>query len=799
MELLSRVGFVLVLVPHIAVGAAVQGDEGNLNMQLEVIEVTAQKRQQNLNDVPVSVTAFDQAAFQTAGISSIRDLYIVSPSFFINTLQNKVANSPARIRGIGTTGTEPAFEGAVGFYVDGIYRSRSAMALLAFNDYEMLQVLRGPQGTLFGKNNSAGALLFQTTKPTDGFSAAINTVVGNYRQRRVSAFVNSPLSDKLIVRASVISDKQDGYTNNPFTGNNTNNIDTGSIKLQALYTLGETQLRLIADYNQSEQLCCRGAFGRVDPEGDSVEPLNQLYSTFTAGAPFYDVTGDTFNRQIVSQVDAIDEIYDWGITLDVSHQFGENLELGYLSAYREFTNDQTKGDWDLSPMDFGRDARQLYEFETISQELNLSGQVKLANIQTDFVLGLYYFHEDLHHYIIQGTGDFLGENFQALFDSVGSPLANVPFDTLAMPDTFFNETDFEHSNKVKAAYGHFTFALTDDLAAIAGIRYSEETKALVRTNLIADNPLDMYRHMAQNHVGFLAFGAAFNGPNRQYSIDEDEVTYTLGLQYFIGKSQFYATYARGYKAGGISLNNDAGGELVSIDNFGTMPTSIEDVILSPERDATYAPEYVDSYELGIKRLYGEGRGRLNLAAFRAEYEDIQASTFTGTQLLTYNADTALTQGIEIENTYVVTERLTNTVSLTWLENANFGDEPNEFQPLLPGRALPQAPEFASYVNFAYERDFHEDKVFYADINVTAKSKHSLSIDVDYEQSYTVWGMRAGVKLMNEALRVDVSCRNCLNKDYLLHAGPSVFQFHNPVSGMTAAPRTWHLTLNYDWE
>ena len=533
---------------------------------LEEIVVTAQKREQSLQEVPVAVTAMDAEALRASGVDDVADLNAANPSFVINVQQNKVSNSPARIRGIGTTGTNPAFEGAVGLYVDGVYRSRPGMVLSTFNDIGQLQILRGPQGTLFGKNTSAGALVLDSAAPSQEFEAGVSVSLGNYDKRKYSVLVNGAVSDTLALRFSALHDERDGFYDNSATGKNTTNIDTDSYKLQALFEPTDSlSVRVIADYTESDELCCYNFSGRLDPEGDSSEFLDMLYSTFTSGAPYYDVTGDVYERNNGNNTDSTDESEDWGVSFDVNLDITDSMELRSITSYREYTNEQDNGDWDFSPVDLGGDYRQLYEFETFTQEFNLTGSSEFGDIGVEYILGAFYSNEDLHHIYELGVGEFMGENWQIAFAGTGLEL--FPADQLARAGTLTNDSQFDHSDEVMAFYGHFTVSVTESVNLIAGIRYSEEEKTLDRTNLFG-GPLDTLNHLAANQLGFLALGASISGPDLNTSIDEEELTYTAGIQWFPNEyTQVYANYSLGYKAGGISLNGDAGGNLVSVNNL----------------------------------------------------------------------------------------------------------------------------------------------------------------------------------------------------------------------------------------
>lgn len=816
------------LASAVAITAAAFAQPSLAQIALEEVIVTAQKRSQSMQDVPVAVTAFDAESLRASGVDDITDLNTANPSFNINVQQNKVSNSPARIRGVGTTGTNPAFEGAVGLYVDGVYRSRSGMVLATFNDIGSLEILRGPQGTLFGKNTSAGALVLNSTTPSQEFEAGVAATLGNYNTHKISGYVNQPISDDLIARIAVLSNTSDGFIDNPVTGNNVMDTDTQSAKVQIAFTPSdELSVRVIGDYTEADELCCYAMAGRLNPELDAQNPADAIYAGWTSGAAYYDQTGNTFDRNFGNNFDGTDRSRDWGLSLDINYDLNDELSLRSISSYREYTNNQQNGDWDFSQVDLANGYNQRYEFETITQEFNLSGSYD----SVEFVLGAFYSKEDLHHEIQQGAGEFLGENFALTFTGVAqqftdgaaalrgagleaeavaaeaqagllTALAALPADQLARPGTYFNDSAFDHSDEVLAAYGHFTFSVTEELNLIAGLRYSSEEKDLDRVNRLANNNLDMLAYMAQNQVGFLALGTTHNGPSRSDSLKEEELTYTAGIQYFVNDDiQTYLNYSRGYKAGGISITNDAGGQLVSIDNFPLLLagaiTSPDQVLLTPASDAQYAPEYVDAYELGIKADYFEGRGRLNLALFRSEFDDIQANSFTGTGFVTYNASTAVTEGFEIENTFALSDSWRSMIAVTHLSDASFGDQQsNRFAQAIAGMDIEFAPEWAGNVRFQYDGQLTDDIGIYGVINGSYTGSHLLSNEQLTRDEYFLVGLTAGARLMDEALDVALSCRNCADEEYSTEAFASPVQVHKPVMTNPGAPRIVELTVRY---
>jgi len=220
---------------------------------LEEIIVTAQRRTESAQDVPISVTAADAEKLQELRLSNAEDISLLSPSISFKTSNSASSSSNIQIRGIGTTGVSRTFEGAVGVFIDGVYRTRSGQALTTFLDVDSLQVLRGPQGTLFGKNTSAGALLLNSTAPSfdemDGYAEAS---AGNFGAYNVKGVVNLPLSDTAALRLAINHSEKDGYLDHT-RGGTENDFEADSFKASlALQPRDDLYIKVIADYSKQD-------------------------------------------------------------------------------------------------------------------------------------------------------------------------------------------------------------------------------------------------------------------------------------------------------------------------------------------------------------------------------------------------------------------------------------------------------------------------------------------------------------------------------------------------------------------
>jgi iron complex outermembrane receptor protein len=246
---------------------------------LEEIIVTAQKRAQSVQDVPLAVTAVSQEMMVDQGIYDIVDLQRAVPSLTVVEGYNRANQTAIVIRGIGTIGTQPAFEGSVGTYIDGVYRSRPGMALSSMLDIDRVEVLRGPQGTLFGKNTTAGALTMTSVEPDAEFRAGGEITLGDYNRQRFQAYVNGGLGDTISARLAVLKDQRDGYTKALFEHDDYGNLDTQAIKLSLLWDATDNlALKLIADYADSGEVCCFGNPVPYDREKNLTGgPFNDYY------------------------------------------------------------------------------------------------------------------------------------------------------------------------------------------------------------------------------------------------------------------------------------------------------------------------------------------------------------------------------------------------------------------------------------------------------------------------------------------------------------------------------------------
>ena len=248
-------------------------------MVLEEIIVTAQKRAQSMQDVPLAVTAIDETMMADQNIFDITDLNRAVPSLSVVKGYNRAIQTQLTIRGVGTNGTQAAFEGSVGTYIDGIYRSRPGMALSTMLDIGRVEVLRGPQGTLFGKNTTAGAIVMSSIAPQEELAYGGELTLGDYDRQRFMGYISGGLGDSVQARFALLSDKREGFTE-PYAGGDAyGELDIESYKLNLLWQVTDAfEVGLVADYSTSEENCCFGDSLNYNREGGLTQgPLADYY------------------------------------------------------------------------------------------------------------------------------------------------------------------------------------------------------------------------------------------------------------------------------------------------------------------------------------------------------------------------------------------------------------------------------------------------------------------------------------------------------------------------------------------
>ncbi|MGE5952412.1 MAG: TonB-dependent receptor, partial [Qipengyuania vulgaris] len=389
-------------------------DEGESDY---VIVVTAQGRSQSLADVPIAVSAISGDLLEKSGVADIRDLNQVAPSLLVSSTGNE-ANGSARIRGIGTVGDNPGLESSVAVFVDGVYRSRSGNALSELGPIDRIEVLRGPQGTLGGRNASAGLISIYTAPPEFTLSGYGAFSYGNYDAIKLEAGVTGPLAETVAARVDGVYFERDGFYRDVTNGGRINDRDRYLVRAQVLFEPNDDlSFRVVGDYSNKDEACCAATFvqadfapgARISPGLNSfIEPLPGSPPLTSTSNPIIPIllglgqdpralTQSTFDRDIYPTAGRSYQgnTEDWGISGELNYQLGA-VTLTSITGYRQYSNNQGS-DTDYTEVDIlyraPGDNAGAREFKTFTQEIRLSGTA--FNDTLDWLVGGYFANEKL--------------------------------------------------------------------------------------------------------------------------------------------------------------------------------------------------------------------------------------------------------------------------------------------------------------------------------------------------------------------------------------------------------------------
>lgn len=754
---------------------------------IEEIIVTATRRDADLQDVPVAVTALTRSTILETGLTSIQQLSDLNPSVSFDTAQSFQRNS-LKIRGIGTIGNSRTFEGAVGVFVDGVYRSRSGMALSDLVDIDQIEILRGPQSTLFGKNTVAGAIALKSTAPELAeHNGSAELRVGNLNSTFVSGNANVPVSDALALRFAGTINKRDGYFTSPDNGAEYDNVDRFGFKAQALFLPStDWSVRLIADYAESDANCCWGSALVVN---GPTAPLIEVYSELN-GLSFFPAPVAERSRSATLNTRSWEKIEDSGLAAIVTWNNG-NFSLNSTTATRAWSHNQIEVDPDFVAADLFV-LNEPANIDSFFQELVLEFDVS----KSDVLLGAYYSKEDYDSLRSAENGSDADNYLNALLSTqLGAtgclpPILSVDcaFPTgvsALLPDGEFAREFYFQESTTRALFGHAVTAISDRFSLVTGLRYSLEEKsggvdnlfwydsAIVRAALEASGiPDDGTPRNGLDLIGTV-FGPSFRDRTR-----DEEVTGVLALQVFAAPHvMMYGSYQRGYKAGGVNLFREA------VVTNGTV----------------YAPEFADNFEVGFKVRYLNNTATTNVAIFHTAFTDLQINFFSGLEFRTENTGKAKSRGIEVENKFQLTDDLRVDFALNYLD-AKFEEIDNPFLTYLIGRATPRAPKLSGALELNYITALTDSLLMVGRAAGTYMGEHFVGADTPLEQkqgAYFVSNASIGLRSANDRWEALAWCTNCADETYRTIYFNSTFQ-PGSFSAYLNAPRQYGLTLRVNF-
>ncbi|WP_421739286.1 TonB-dependent receptor [Caulobacter sp.] len=808
-----------VVLAGLSVASVAQAQETE-TLTVDSIVVTAQKREQNLQDVPVVVTAVGAKLLQDTGVKDIKDLTILTPGLTVTSTTSE-ASTTARVRGVGTVGDNPGLESSVGVVIDGVYRPRNGVSFGDLGEMERIEVLKGPQGTLFGKNTSAGVINVVTKEPEFGFAANAEATVGNFNAHGLSASVTGPLfgTETLAGRLYVAARERDGYNdvvNGKGPTNRTQDQDQGfyTVRGQLLFVPNdEATFKLIGDYTKRDENCCGAVQIRTGPTAG----ILNLVSGQTALA----TTADPYARTAYSNRGAPSSIEDKGVSLEGKI----DLPVGQLTSVTAIRNWRTDNgqDSDFTTADLAyrnKDGTNFSEFTTFSQELRLAG--KTGNL--DWLVGTFLADEKLDN----GANFRFGNDYEQylgrlLSRSAANPagIANfVSILTGRAPNTTFTPGQglldtYTQRAKTVALFTSNTYQFTDAFSLTAGLRYSSDSKTVdsYQTNTdggvgcgIALTPAGQARIASivgaaatPTIVGNLCLPWAnplFNGRGTHQERKDKEWSGTIKAAYRFTPEVFsYASYARGYKGGGYNLDR--------AQSSNGLPTGGTGVL--PVLDTSFPGEFVDSYEVGLKNTLFNRTVLLNFTAFYQKFTDFQLNTFLGTSFAVRSIPEVTSQGVDADFLWFTPIHGLMVQSGFTYADTKYGkqaipNDPTNALALLPGSRLSLAPKYSASGSLTYEHPVGES--LKARFNIGAKYSSDYITGSDLfppktQKAYTVVNARIGLGTQDDRWTAELWSQNLLNEKYTQVGFNGFLQ---GSSGLSATNTTYvpaNDTITYD--
>ena len=803
----------VVLAGAFATAAQAQEESGR---EIEEIVVTAQKREQSLQDVPIVVTTVSGELLKDAGVRDIRDLTVLTPGLTVTSTSNETVVT-ARVRGVGTVGDNPGLESSVGVVIDGVYRPRNGVSFGDLGQVSRIEVLKGPQGTLFGKNTSAGVINVITAGPTRDFQAEGEATYGNYDQWGLTGSVSGPLSDVAAGHLFVGARQRDGYQKivtgpGPRTERRDNDQDFWTVRGQLLLTpIDQVDIRIIADFTKRNESCCVGTQLFV---GQAANSRANFINAVRPGS--LDTTSTPFDRQGYANRPTDQDVEDKGVSAEINWDLGSGLKLTSITAIRNWRT-ETGQDSDFTAADLvyrpaGGD--NFVQFGQLSQEVRLAGDAYDGRF--NWLVGAFYANEDLKSRSVLNYGT----DYYAYF--AGRVLSGVPALIGLTPGTIFqagNGSDdrYTQSSETVALFTNNSFAITDQLELTVGLRFTRDEKKLfsryTTTGASCDQAEAAFGSLAglvgQATATTIVGGLCLNAQNNDFDElgtyrqkrTEEEFSGTAKLAYRWNRDLMtYASYSRGYKAGGFNLDRE---QQILVTATGPNFTA--------DPDTSFRGEFVDSYELGAKTSWFNRTLMLNVAAFYQKFTDFQLNTFVGTAFVVETLPEVVSKGVDLDFIYLPPiDGLTLQGGVTYAETEiqpfTAADllNPTRFNSLrrLPGAQLSFAPLWSASLAGSYER-LGTGLKFKATLSGKHTSRYNTGSDLHpskVQDEMVLVNGRVGIGADDDRWTVEFWSNNLFDKDYVQVGFNGPFQVdenNDSISVYDAflgAPRTYGVTL-----
>ena len=703
-------------------GAQLAANDQSYAPATESVIVTARHTQEREQDVPISMSVVTADTLEDTGGYTLADIQHIVPGLV--SYNSNPRNSSVGIRGLGVTSAQDGLDTSVGVYVDGVYLGRPGMALEDLIDVEQVEVLRGPQGTLYGRNSSAGAINITTRAPsfTPSLTAEVSGGTYTYNQERLTA--TGPLIVGLLAyRLTVFNTYRDGYTANYKTGGRDNGLNRSGLRAQLLYTpLSKLSVRIIGEYS-------------VEDDSSNTSVITQILpdSIGTATARTKVALAQTGWTPVASNSTGINAIQDMktrqgGASVEADYDLGWG-DLSSITAYRQWEFYPLQ-DSDNTPLDIlqvnvakTRDVQATQEFRLASKPGDFSWQT-----------GVFLFHQNLRdHYILNQYGYDAGA-FLTNYGRLANPAAAA---VTVTPGSQYLDDVRSRTDSV-ALFGQFNWEIFTGLTLTGGVRYTK----------------DWRDGTAISSVNGTIPASLTPAINDNLRIDGDNVSGLASLAYKLDdNSLVYATYSNGYKAAGLNLDAAV-----------------------PAAGLILQPEQTDNYEVGIKQGLLDDRLFLKADLYWTELSGLQANYYPpdGSKSYLTNAGNVRSRGAELEATYALDDHFSFGLNGAYNE-AVYSSYPAGPCPIgvaglcsLTGKPVYEAPKWVANANTSYGWDYDAQTRPYVSVQYSFTSRYNGTIDDSpYTQipAYGLVNLRVGASLVGGKYDVAVWANNLLDQTY----------------------------------
>ncbi|WP_331353198.1 TonB-dependent receptor [Cellvibrio sp. UBA7671] len=720
---------------------------------LEEVMVTAQKRPQSLRDVPLSVNALGGEKIESAGITNIETMADYIPSF--NMTQTGIGTNIA-IRGI-SSGVNQGFEQSAAQFIDGIHYGRAQLSRAPFLDIERVEVLRGPQSIIFGKNSTAGAISITTAKPGDELEGKLSALYEpEHGEQDVRLILSGPISDTVGGRLAILQSSLDGYMENT-----TLDRDESGDKNRVIRATLQWQPSDLWDITLKME---DGSFDSNGRNIEVVKPVGGSYanalSFFTQGAYQLDTTHD-WKRQSNGDYSYNDTE---NITLNIERELGEHT-ITSVTGYNAYTYQE------LCDCDFtgasGFNILSDEDYSQVSQELRIAS----PEDETISYLGGVFFQSSslkFHDAVRVPTDSFIATAFSSL---LGAQAANL----LRGAST---QRDFEQDTDLGAIFAQGTWNFTDLSRLIVGARYTQETKEASRHQYHVSNT-GVTLPQGTTAQPYNLIWSQFKIDPHAVKGDRDESGFTPLITFqhdFWGTDMVYLSYTTGFKSGGFDVRANAA------------PNALDGIYPNIEGTWEFEEEKVRNFEAGAKLVLADGAAELNVAAFRSEFEDMQTSQFDGSLSFNVtNAGEAVVQGLEVDGRWAVIDNVMLRGGAAYIDfeytdfpnsQCYFGQPASERNPNNPtvcdatGKRREFTPEIQGNMGIDYTLNFSNGLKLVNTLDVIYSTEYltTPSLDPKFEQpSYTKINARIALSGNDDMWELALIGKNLTDESVVTYA------------------------------